>query len=158
VKEGPVLVSGSTEEESSKMAVWRRTIALSALAVLAAGAQGKAQTGRSGADPALGQAPVLHVNARLVVLDVTATDAAGKPIAGLTATDFKVFEDKVQQRVRSFEPPSSHALPEAVAAEGAAAVFDPGKPANCATISPVSRRSWRSQPRSSRSTKTTSSR
>jgi VWFA-related protein len=69
---------------------------------------------------------------RLVVLDVVVTDAAGKPVDGLTASDFQVFEDGNLQRIRSLEPPSAHALPPASVAAGAAAVFDPARPASFA--------------------------
>lgn len=74
--------------------------------------------------------PPIVVNARLVVLDVTVTDKAGKPIDGLTAKDFQVFEDGVEQRIRSFEPPSAHALPRTSVAAGASALFDPARPAS----------------------------
>ena len=77
-----------------------------------------------------GEATTLRVNARLVVLDVTATDKSGKPITGLTADDFKVFEDNVPQRLRSFEPASAHQLPATVSEQGASAVFDPATPAS----------------------------
>jgi len=70
------------------------------------------------------------VNARLVVLDVVVTDKAGKPVDGLTAKDFQVFEDGKQQRIRSLEAPSAHALPAASVAEGVSAVFDPAQPAS----------------------------
>ncbi len=71
-----------------------------------------------------------------MVLDVSATDKAGKPIQGLTTDDFKVYEDKVPQRIRSFEGAAAHALPESAVEHGAAAVFDLEKPASFGT-SPV---------------------
>jgi len=72
---------------------------------------------------------VLTINARLVVLDVVVTDKTGKPVDGLTASDFKVFEDKEPQRIRSIDPPSDHILPAASVATGTGAVFDPAQPA-----------------------------
>jgi VWFA-related protein len=75
-------------------------------------------------------APVLKVNARLVVLDVTVTDKSGNPVNDLTRDDFQIFEDKQPQRVRSFDPPSAHALPPATASKGAGATFDPAQPAS----------------------------
>jgi VWFA-related protein len=72
----------------------------------------------------------LTVNARLVVLDVVVTDETGKPVDGLTAKDFQVFEDDKQQRIRSLEPPSAHGLPATSITEGIAAVFDPAQPAS----------------------------
>jgi len=74
--------------------------------------------------------PALSVTVRLVVLDVVVTDAAGKPVDGLTAGDFQVFEDGKLQRIRSLEPPSTHTLPQATDAAGTSAVFDPAQPAS----------------------------
>ena len=76
------------------------------------------------------RASSLSVNARLVVLDVVVTDNSGRPVDGLTVKDFQVFEDDRQQRIRSLEPPSAHALPPSSNAEGASAVFDPAQPAS----------------------------
>ena len=72
--------------------------------------------------------PVITVNARLVVLDVSVTDKSGKPVDGLGEKDFQVFEDGKLQRIRSVEPPSMHTLPAASATAGT--VFDPAKPAS----------------------------
>ncbi|MGD0443047.1 MAG: VWA domain-containing protein [Edaphobacter sp.] len=55
--------------------------------------------------------PTLNVASRLVLVDVVVTDKGGNPVTNLTKDDFVVYEDKVQQRVVSFEPPSSHTLP-----------------------------------------------
>jgi len=76
-------------------------------------------------------APTLTVNTRLVVLDLVVRDKNGKPVTDLTANDFRVFEDGVLQRTRSFEPPSAHALPAVIAAStDPATVYDPAQPAN----------------------------
>jgi len=45
----------------------------------------------------------LQVESRLVVLDVVVTGKDGKPLAGLTAKDFTVLEDKQPQTIRSLE-------------------------------------------------------
>jgi len=58
-----------------------------------------------------GVIPTLNVASRLVLVDVVVTDKAGNPVTGLTKDDFAVYEDKVSQRVVSFESPSSHTLP-----------------------------------------------
>jgi len=76
------------------------------------------------------RAPALTASARLVILDIVVTDKAGKPVDGLTAKDFQVFEDGKQQRIRSLEPPSAHALPAASLSAGASTVFDPAQPAS----------------------------
>ena len=69
------------------------------------------------------------VNARLVVLDVVATDPSGHSVNGLTAKDFQVFEDGKLQRMRSLELPTDHSLPSASVAAGVSEVFNPAQPA-----------------------------
>lgn len=46
---------------------------------------------------------IIHQNVRRVVLDVVVSDAAGKPVSGLTAGDFAIAEDGKPQHVRSFD-------------------------------------------------------
>jgi VWFA-related protein len=70
--------------------------------------------------------PTLTVTSRLVVLDVVATDQHGKPVEGLTRDDFRVFEDKRPQTIRSFEDAKAHALPESSLSPNV--VFDPAEP------------------------------
>ena len=70
--------------------------------------------------------PTLRITTRLVLLDTNVVDANGKPVTGLTAKDFAVYEDKRQEQIVSFEAPEAHTLPPA---DNAATVFDPGKPA-----------------------------
>ena len=53
----------------------------------------------------------LSITTRLVLLDVVVTDQKGNPVTNLTKDDFVVYEDKVAQRVVSFESPSAHTLP-----------------------------------------------
>ncbi len=74
----------------------------------------------------------LRVTTRLVVLDVVVTDKKGQPITDLKPSDFEVLEDKVPQTIRSFEPPSAHALPatQMTPEQAKAEVYDPAKPAN----------------------------
>ena len=55
--------------------------------------------------------PTFSVTSRLVLVDAVVTDKAGNPVTNLTKDDFAVYEDKVAQRVASFEPPSAHSLP-----------------------------------------------
>lgn len=53
--------------------------------------------------PANSHTPTIQAEARLVVLDVTVTDSHGKPIAGLSKSDFTVLEDGKPQQVKVFE-------------------------------------------------------
>ena len=87
------------------------------------------QTQSAVSGPSVG-ASLLTLNARLVELDVVVTDKTGKPVDGLTAKDFQVFEDGKQQRIRSLETPSAHALPATSDGRGASAVFDAAQPAS----------------------------
>ena len=45
----------------------------------------------------------IRTNARIVVVDVIATDSSGRPVKGLTAKDFSLFEDKKQQSLTAFD-------------------------------------------------------
>src|SRR5665213_1929570 len=55
--------------------------------------------------------PTIHVNSRLVFLDVTVLDAKGHPVVkGLTKDDFTITQDKKPQRIFSFEAPESHVV------------------------------------------------
>jgi VWFA-related protein len=48
---------------------------------------------------------VIRVQAPSVVVDVIVTDRHGRPVRGLTADQFRVFEDKAEQQITGFEPP-----------------------------------------------------
>jgi Ca-activated chloride channel family protein len=54
------------------------------------------------AAPAQDEDEVVRVNAELVLLNVTVTDAGGRYVHKLTHRDFKVLEDGVEQRVTLF--------------------------------------------------------
>jgi len=60
-----------------------------------------------------GEAYHLTVTQRVVVLDVVVTDKHGKLVSqqNLTKDDFMVYEDKVPQKILSFDPPAKHAMP-----------------------------------------------
>lgn len=58
--------------------------------------------------------PVIKASAQLVVVDVVVTDNSHKPVHGLTESDFKVTENGVPQRIRSFEEHSTLAAPPVV--------------------------------------------
>ena len=55
----------------------------------------------------------IKVVARIVVLDVVVTDKKGNLVHrdDLKPDDFQIYEDKVPQAIRSFEPPSQHLMP-----------------------------------------------
>ena len=55
--------------------------------------------------------PTIHVESRIVLLDIAATDAQGHAVLDLRPEEFHIYEKNVLQQVRSFEPPSAHALP-----------------------------------------------
>jgi VWFA-related protein len=65
---------------------------------------------------------VLHLNARLVDVNVVALDKKGHPITGLKQEDFEVYDNGVKQDVHSFSQMDS----AAAAGTGAAAEDKPG--------------------------------
>ena len=63
-------------------------------------------------DPPIPQsASSLQVTSRLVVLDVVVVDHYGRPVTNLDQSNFSVYEDKVPQTIKSFEPVTSHQMP-----------------------------------------------
>lgn len=60
-----------------------------------------AQTPQATPPPAVDDGEVIKVNSRLVVVPVSVTDANGRPVAGLTAQDFRVAEEGKQQQVET---------------------------------------------------------
>lgn len=72
-----------------------------------------AQTpGEEAPPPQQAGAPTLQVKTQIVVLDISVTDKKGNPVNNLTRDDFTILEDKVPQRVRYFELPSEHHMPD----------------------------------------------
>jgi VWFA-related protein len=53
----------------------------------------------------------ITVTSRLVVLDVVVVDRDGKPVTNLERSNFSIYEDKVQQTIKNFDPPSAHEMP-----------------------------------------------
>ncbi|HTF70910.1 MAG TPA: hypothetical protein VK638_50395 [Edaphobacter sp.] len=55
-------------------------------------------------DATTGQAGyTLRAHSRIVLTDVTVTDAKGNPVEGLPQSAFHIFDDKVPQSISSFE-------------------------------------------------------
>lgn len=53
--------------------------------------------------PPVNTGTVLHVETRRVIEDVTVTDGQGKPIQGLTQSEFRILENGASQQILSFE-------------------------------------------------------
>jgi Ca-activated chloride channel family protein len=55
--------------------------------------------------PAFGQGDdeVVRVDSSIVVMNATIRDASNRPVTGLRQTDFKIFDNGVQQQIASFE-------------------------------------------------------
>ncbi|WP_420239810.1 VWA domain-containing protein [Telmatobacter bradus] len=54
----------------------------------------------------------IKVETRRVLLDVLVTDAKGKVVTNLKADDFHVYEENVEQPVRTFDAPQVHEIPK----------------------------------------------
>jgi VWFA-related protein len=63
-------------------------------------------------DSSAGAAYSLKVDTRRVLLDVLVTDAKGKVVTNLKADDFHIYEDNVEQPVRTFDTPQVHEIPK----------------------------------------------
>src|ERR1035437_4021734 len=61
--------------------------------------------------PADSSTPVFKAETRLVLVDTVVTDKSGNYISGLTAKDFKVWEDDKQQPIKSFSAESGSSAP-----------------------------------------------
>jgi len=73
----------------------------------------------------------LKVNSRLVLVDVTVTDEKGKPVHGLTRSDFQILDNSRPQKMSTFEEHSE--IPEAAYQPAATA---PGSYSNDDLIHP----------------------
>ena len=81
------------------------------LVALSLGQFGHAQQSAQPSATAHTPVPTLSVTSRLVLVDTVVRDKNGNPVTDLKREDFAVYEDKVPQRIDSFEPPSLHTLP-----------------------------------------------
>ena len=57
----------------------------------------------------------IQLDSQIVLLDVSVTDAAGKPVTDLRQDEFRITEQALPQTIASFEPPSAHTMPPAAA-------------------------------------------
>ncbi|HZY64040.1 MAG TPA: VWA domain-containing protein [Edaphobacter sp.] len=97
-----------------------------ACCALMQGQQSAPSLQRRGAD----EFPVIHTEARLVVLDIVVTDGQGHPVTGLKPGDFKLFEDGRPQTLKSFE---EHAPADPATAARAMAAMSAKLPPNTFT-------------------------
>jgi len=87
----------------------------------------KASSSGEGQAPLPPGTPVIKVQAPSVVVDVIVTDKKGRPVPGLTAADFVVYENNHPQKIVTLVPPVA-AVPEAPVVEaksGGAPGFQP---------------------------------
>lgn len=76
-------------------------------------------------------APVLKAETAAVVVDVIVTDRKGRHAPGLSAADFKLYEDNTPQAISSFTPPLERAgRRKATDDRGAASATGSGPPAS----------------------------
>jgi VWFA-related protein len=74
--------------------------------------QAQPEPGQNQASPAADSStPVFKAETRLVLVDTIVTDKSGHYISGLTAKDFKVWEDDKQQPIKSFSAESGSSAP-----------------------------------------------
>jgi VWFA-related protein len=71
-----------------------------------------------------GQPPyTLQVNTRVVLTDVTVTDAKGNPVRGLREADFNVFDNRKPQKLASFEEHTAELTPAGAFSQAGANVY-----------------------------------
>ena len=84
--------------------------AIGLMAALSAPAAAPAAPDKQETEPASDQSSsafTFRVPVNLVLVNVTVTDKAGRPVKDLTVEDFKLFEDGKRQPIQSFEVESS---------------------------------------------------
>jgi VWFA-related protein len=97
-------------------------VLLSAIAIQAQEAPYPNASGQSDAGGSAQESqPVttLKLSTRIVVIDVVVTDKKGNVVLDKTRDDFTIVEDKLPQKIRSFEPPSAHVMPPDVVVKNA---------------------------------------
>lgn len=84
----------------------------------------------------------LQVNSQIVVLDVVVNNKKGEPVPNLTQDDFKIYEDKIQQPILSFEPAAKLAAnapstPLAISSTGELDKQEPNAPVSIIVLDEV---------------------
>ena len=82
-------------------------LALSSPAAVTGAAQTRGSDPGAAGEPESGPEFTVKVPVNVVLVNVTVTDKAGRPVTDLTAADFKLFEDGKRQQIQSFEIESS---------------------------------------------------
>ena len=82
-------------------------LAFSAPAAATSAAQERVSQPDAAGESQSGPEFTVKVPVNVVLVNVTVTDKAGRPVKDLTAADFKLFEDDKHQRIQSFEVESS---------------------------------------------------
>jgi VWFA-related protein len=121
------------------LCVLRDSLLLLTLSLPAATVQAQVESNLPGAgfgEPQPSAAPTIHVYSRETVIDVLATDDEGRPVRGLTRSDFTIEEDNHPQPIRSFAeydrtppppqpplPPHTYTNAQALPANGPVQIF-----------------------------------
>src|SRR5450755_689313 len=99
--------------------------ALPAVPIDAAQTNAPASSTANAAVPNISSGATIHVTTRLVQFDVVVTDNQGRPVKGLTASNFTVLQDGQPQTVHAFEVHSPATIERAAAGPGAVATTKP---------------------------------
>jgi VWFA-related protein len=86
-------------------------VSLGTMLLMGVAGHAQPQTGGPTGSDSGRKIPTIRVNVREVSLDVVVTDKKGNVVTDLKPDDFKVYEDNVQQLIRSFVPPKGHEPP-----------------------------------------------
>jgi len=92
---------------------------------------------RTGGQTPESQDDVVRFRTNEVKLDIVVKDKKGRPVKGLTAADFEVLEDGVNQQIRSFNFINRETRPETVPANNAALTTPETKQTNPQPSTPV---------------------
>lgn len=129
----------SASSFASNVLLTRLFVVVLVLAAPSAGQQPAAPSSRA-SQQSTAPIPTLKVSSRMVTLEVSARDSKGRPVAGLTAEDFQVFEqvppkkDQRQQKIAAFQSVTAAAIADA---DKGAMQLPPGVYSNLVTMQKV---------------------